>query len=249
MPDLSNIDSKRKMKLKVISCRVSSRPITKLANVSNHQIDLDFIGKFLHEKPEQLGRILQERINKSSDGFYDAVILGYGLCGNAITGLTAGAIPLVVPRVHDCVSMFLGSHDRYMEEFNKESGTFWYFPEYLEIGASGCSCRWNPIHPLDCPGDQNPSGLEKKYSDDNADYIREEMGSWKKRYKRAVLLETGTATSAELEEEIRQESIRNNWEFVKMKGSLRLFEKLINGPWDEEFLVLQPGEKIPLLLH
>ena len=71
------------------------------------------------------------------------------------------------------------------------------------------------------------------------------MGSWKNHYNRAVLLETGAEIREGLEEEVREESRRNNWDFVKMKGSMRLFEKLLNGPWDDEFLVLQPGEKVP----
>ena len=217
------------------------------AAASPHKVDIDFIGKFLHEKPEHLGRILQEKINSASRRFYDAVIMGYGMCGNATAGLAAGEIPLVVPRVHDCVSMFLGSHDRYLQEFGKEPGTFWYIPDYLETGDFGCDGNWNPGHPLGSASGRHGLEAAGKYSEENAAYIREEMSSWKKRYRRAVLLEIGAGSAREgLEEEIRLESIRNHWEFVKMEGSLRLFEKLINGPWDEEFLVLKPGEKVPL---
>ncbi|MFH1965260.1 MAG: DUF1638 domain-containing protein [Acidobacteriota bacterium] len=242
-------DHTGKMRLKVISCRVFSRPIMAQAAASVHKVDINFIGKFLHEKPEHLGRILRERINKTSRRFYDAVILGYGMCGNSTAGLTAGSVPLVLPRVHDCVSMFLGSHARYMEEFEKEPGTFWYIPEYLETRDSGCCSQWTPGHPLDSAAEQGCTESDEKFSEDNAEYIREKMSAWKKRYNRAVLLETGTETRAGLEEEVAQESVRNNWEFVRMKGSPRLFEKLINGPWDEEFLVLQPGEKVPSVMN
>ena len=249
MPDLSTVDSSRKMRLKVISCRVFSRPIMALAAVSPHQIDLDFIGRFLHQNPDHLGGFLQKKINSALSRSFDAVILGYGLCGNATAGLEAGDIPLVIPLVHDCVAMFLGSHARYMEEFEKEPGTFWYIPEYLETRDSGCSSQWNPGHPLDFSAEKRCTESENKYSEDNVEYIREEMSAWKKRYNRAVLLETGAETRAGLEEEVTRESVRNHWEFVRMKGSFRLFEKLVNGPWDEEFLVLQPGEKVPLILN
>ncbi len=246
-PEIKNLSRKR---LKVISCQVFSRPIVAQAAASPHKVDIDFIGKFLHEKPEHLGRILQEKINSASRRFYDAVILGYGMCGNATAGLVAGDIPLVLPTVHDCVSMFLGTHDRYLREFRKEPGTFWYIPDYLESRDSGCGGKWNPGNPLgSVPGQHLPETCDR-YSEENAAYIREEMSSWKKRYRRAVLLEIEAGTTpAGLEEEIRQESKRNGWEFVKMEGSLRLFEKLINGPWDEEFLVIKPGEKIPLMLN
>jgi len=249
MPDLSTVDSSRKMRLKVISCRVFSWPIMALAAVSRHQIDLEFIGKFLHENPGHFGGVLQEKISCTLSRSYDAVILGYGLCGNATAGLEAGGIPLVIPRVHDCVAMFLGSHARYMEEFKKEPGTFWYIPEYLDTRNSECCSQWNPGHPLDSSAEQSCTESDEKYSEDNVVYIREKMSAWKKRYNRAVLLETGAEARAGLEEEVAQESVRNHWEFVRMKGSLRLFEKLVNGPWDEEFLVLQPGEKVPLILN
>ena len=84
-----------------------------------------------------------------------------------------------------------------------------------------------------------------EYDKDNLEYLCETMGSWKKHYNRAVLLDTGAEIRPGLEEEVQAESRRNNWEYQKMKGSMRLFEKLINGPWDEEFLVLQPGEQVP----
>ena len=212
---------------------------------SRHTVDIDFMGKSLHENPSRLGNVLQEKINKPNGRFHDAVVLGYGLCGNGITGLTAGEIPLVIPRVHDCVSVFLGGHERYMEEFEKEPGTFWYIPEYLEQQNSDAGDNWPFGRPLEYPSPGDPGNSAVDFGRDNNEYLCETMGSWKNHYNRAVLLETGAEIREGLEEEVREESRRNNWDFVKMKGSMRLFEKLLNGPWDDEFLVLQPGEKVP----
>jgi len=56
---------------------------------------------------------------------HDAIVLAHGLCGEATAGLRAGSIPLVVPRSHDCITIFLGSRDRYTTEFTGNPGTYW----------------------------------------------------------------------------------------------------------------------------
>ncbi len=245
MPEKPVTKNPDKKNLYVISCRVFLRPIMACSARSRHTVDIDFMGQSLHQNPALMGGILQEKINKPTSRFYDAVVLGYGLCGNGITGLTAGDVPLVVPRVHDCVSVFLGGHERYMEEFEREPGTFWYIPEYLEQQVSGAGDRWRFGRPLESAASVEPENSAMEYDKDNLEYLCETMGSWKKHYNRAVLLDTGAEIRPGLEEEVQAESRRNNWEYQKMKGSMRLFEKLINGPWDEEFLVLQPGEQVP----
>lgn len=43
------------------------------------------------------------------------------------------AIPrLVIPRAHDCITLYLGSRQRYLEQFNARPGTYWYSLDYLE---------------------------------------------------------------------------------------------------------------------
>ena len=64
----------------------------------------------LHFRPKRLKNALREVIDKSAN---DAVtlILGYGLCSNGTAGLKAPeATRLVIPKVHDCIAIFLGSH-------------------------------------------------------------------------------------------------------------------------------------------
>ncbi len=37
-------------------------------------------------------------------------------------------------------------------------------------------------------------------------------------------------------------------EFVELQGSLRIFEKLLRGEWDDEFIVALPGQQLELKL-
>jgi len=49
---------------------------------------------------------LQAAIDKVEERQYDALLMGYGLCNNGIVGLTTKSIPLVIPRGHDCITVF-----------------------------------------------------------------------------------------------------------------------------------------------
>ncbi|MBK8050203.1 MAG: DUF1638 domain-containing protein [Anaerolineales bacterium] len=70
-------------------------------------------------------------------GAYDAIILAYGLCGASTAQLIARHTPIVMPRAHDCITLYLGSRDRYQAEFEKHPGTYWYSADYLERQEPG----------------------------------------------------------------------------------------------------------------
>ena len=102
------------MRIKCIACDVLARPVYLAAAHSSHVVDVVFERFGLHINPKNLRQVLQAHINAADQlDCYDAVILAYGLCGQVVHGLQAGAIPLVIPRAHDCVTLFLGGRERY----------------------------------------------------------------------------------------------------------------------------------------
>jgi hypothetical protein len=53
-------------------------------------------------------------------------------------------------------------------------------------------------------------------------------------------LEGDDAFRAQAEEEARQ----RGWAFEEIAGSMRLLNKLFRGEWDDDFLVLEPGQTL-----
>ena len=73
------------MFIKFICCDVFARIACGLVATAPHIIDLEFIPMLTHVEPEKLRRMIKEKIEQSTDGTgrkYDALILGFGLCGN-----------------------------------------------------------------------------------------------------------------------------------------------------------------------
>jgi hypothetical protein len=85
-----------------------------LQEVSSETLDFG-----LHLRPQELKRSLQEKIGQSSQ-HADVLLLGYGLCSMAVVGLRATTAHLVIPRVDDCIAIFLGSCDAYKEQARKK---------------------------------------------------------------------------------------------------------------------------------
>lgn len=233
-------------RLKCISCEVLSRPVYRYASETPHIVTVEIIEKALHNRPDRLRELLQERINASSGPAFDAVILAYGLCGKAVEGLQAGAIPLVIPRAHDCITLFLGSRERYRQEFDREPGTFWFIPSYMERDSGetadlflgpGLTSDWNVSY----------QELIEKYGEDNAAYLIDAMGDWRSNYRRAAFVPGSRDNSEHLEKRAREQAEENKWSFEVIMGNRRLIKKLLFGVWDQEFLLIPPGHRVTMV--
>ncbi len=232
-------------RLKIIACGVFERELERLAESSPNEVDLHLLDAGLHAAPDQLRFRAQEAIDEAArEGGYDAVCFAYGLCGRGMAGLVARDAPLVLPRAHDCIALFLGSARAYREQFSRHPGTFyfttgWYekkaHPEQMRIRAA---CRFDPTTH---PGFEE---LSERFGADNARHIVEFMESWRRNYRRAALIDHGYATD-EQREVTRALAEAAGWDYELIEGSLNLLEDLATGRWDDErFLVVTPGQMV-----
>jgi len=180
----------------------------------------------LHIKPENLKRALQEAVDAAA-GTTDEVILGYGLCSMAVVGLRANGCTLIVPRVDDCISIFLGSGRAYKEQARAEPGTYYLTKGWLEVG--------------DTPFDDYDR-LAEKYGPKRAEWVIREMI---KHYTRLALIDTGRQDDLDgYREQARSLAQRWNLRFEEIQGSNALVRQMLCGPWGEDFVVIAPGESI-----
>ncbi len=88
----------------------------------------------LHDYPKKLNQAVQEALDALAEP--SLVILGYGLCGNGLNGVRSGRHILLIPRADDCIAVFLGSYERYRQEFATESATYYLTKGWLEAGSN-----------------------------------------------------------------------------------------------------------------
>ena len=72
---------------------------------------------------------------------YDAIALGYGLCGNGLAGVQARSVSLVLPRAHDCITLLMGSRARFESYFQDHPGVFYRSAGWVERGATSSPWR------------------------------------------------------------------------------------------------------------
>jgi hypothetical protein len=86
----------------------------------------------------------------------------------------------------------------------------------------------------------------QKYGKDNADYLMEVMGAWQSHYQRAAFIDMGVGDGSRVEAQARSDAARRGWAFQRVPGDLVLIRRLLFGDWAEDFLVLQPGERLAM---
>ena len=179
----------------------------------------------LHLAPGNLRETLQAAIDAAGEGF-DVVILGYGLCSMAVVGLEARNCTLVVPRVDDCIAVFLGSADTYQEQHEKEPGTYYLTKGWIEVS--------------DTLLDEYERTAER-YGEKRAVWIMQQM---LKNYKRLVYIDTGVKNQDSYRAHAQKTAQFFDLKFEEIRGSNTLIKKMIFGPWDDEFVVVPPGKSI-----
>lgn len=232
---------------KLISCNVFQRELCIAIAQSPNLVDPEFMELGLHERPGTLRDSLQPRIDAACASSalggerYDAILLGYGLCGNGLAGIRAGSIPLVIARAHDCCTILLGSRAEFLARFGDSLSARWSSAGYIERGAT--------YFRASALGEYSGIGLEyaelvEKYGEENATYVWETLHPEAKETELRYIEIPETAGLGHADT-MRAQAQAEGKTFTLLPGSMRLLRALVAGNWDEtEFLVVQPGEHI-----
>lgn len=232
------------MHLLAITCDILLRPAYFFAAQSPHVVEVVQLSAALHAQPRSLGKRIQEQVDSAGPDI-DAIVLGYGLCGGATAGLTARAVPIVLPRAHDCVTIFLGSRDRYRAEQEATPGTYWYVQDQMDRGNDLKGWLLGDAARAEDAAATRADYVER-FGKDNAAYLMEVLGEWRTRYERGAFLDTGLAPAEDAAWHAREESERRGWRFERTLADLVLVRRLLFGEWGDDFQILEPGERLEM---
>ncbi|HEX9115230.1 MAG TPA: DUF1638 domain-containing protein [Anaerolineae bacterium] len=180
----------------------------------------------LHAYPAKLRETLQAKIDAVVAGHPGeelTILLGYGLCSQALVGVEARGCTLVVPRVDDCIAIFLGSRSAYSQQAGAEPGTYYLTKGWVEVGETPFSEYERTV---------------LKFGAARAERIYKLMMA---NYKRLALINTGNYDIDRYRDYARQTAARFNLRYEEIAGSDTMVRKLLFGPWNDEFIVLPPG--------
>lgn len=210
------------------------------------KLNLDFKKKMLpgglHSNPDLLRQKLQESINEAAtDRSCIRIIVGYGLCGKGTVGIHAPQdIPLVFPKVHDCIALFLGSDRAYKEEFQKFPGTFYISTGWYLENEKPKENKGNQIW----IGKEAMGTMEitEKYGEKSGKEIIDFFSTWQANYQRAAFIDTGIGKADQCAKHARQMAEKYNWQYQAIKGSLSLVTQLLTATEsDDQILLVPPG--------
>jgi hypothetical protein len=179
----------------------------------------------LHSNPERLHKALQAALDAVAQDF-KTVLLGFGLCAKAAVGLKSDHSTIVIAKADDCITIFLGSAEHYRQQQRNEPGTLYLTKGWIESGT---------------PLDEQRQIMAQRYGEAKADFLFKKMLQG---YRRLAFINTG---NYELQKyRIRSQEIadRLGLRYEEIRGDNALVQKLLSGPWDDDFVVAPPGHAI-----
>ena len=226
----------------LISCAVLARESYYCAAVSKNIIDIVMVDQGLHDiGEEKMVSELQKCIDSVDTEKYDAILMGYGLCNNGIRGLHS-TIPMVIPRAHDCITLLMGSKEKYREYFDQNPGTFYKSTGWIERVKHNLS---NPDSTTRKLGMETYNEYVEKYGEENAEYLMETLEGGLNHYDKLTYIDTGIGEFEGYKRDEKVVAEERSWTFDEYQGDSRLMLEMVNGNWNsEDFLVVQPGETV-----
>lgn len=195
-----------------------------------------YLEQGLHRTPGKMPAAIQAVV----DGLpaeVETIILGYGLCSNGVVGVRATRATIIMPKVHDCIAVLLGSVQRYEAEMEACAGTYYITPGWVAYGNTTYSAYRDEYLP--------------KYGEEDARYVAEEC---LKHYTRIAFVDHGVGNVELGRRHAREFAETFGKRYEEIPGDLGYLRRLVSGPWAApDFLVIPPGtaiEQAPFLgLH
>jgi hypothetical protein len=229
------------MRLKLIACEVLFREMCDACARSPHQVDVEFLPKGLHDLGGRpMASKIQEAVDRTPEALYDAILLGYGLCGNGLDGIEARHTRVVAPRAHDCIGLLMGSRERHLAHFERNPGTYYRSTGWLERGKGLQQLTHQTMGT-----DESLEASILKYGEDNGRYVYDELTRYRTIYSKLTFIETGLEAGGTFLAEAAAEASQKGWSFERLPADLGWLRRLVNGEWAEaEFAIAEPGQRI-----
>jgi hypothetical protein len=221
------------MKVVLLACAVMRDLVQ--PHLDDATIDTIYMDFGLHETPKLMAPALQEQLDAIEEP--SLVLVGYGLCGTGIVGLEAGRHTLVIPRMHDCIAILLGSHQEYMRAIGESPGTYYLTKGWLEAGT-------DPLHEYEI--------YVERYGEKTADMV---MDTMYRNYTQICLVSHSEEDLAANRERAQAVGAfcKERWgmRYIERVGSDALIAKLLNAPRQmdllgDDFVVIEPGGRVAM---
>lgn len=230
------------VRYRLIACDVLTREIGVCLEKCPHTVDVEFSKKGAHNDPKQLRALLQSRIDavERSEIVYDAVLLGFGICGNSTMELEARSVPVVIPRAHDCCTLFLGSRLDFMKHFKDNPSRPFHSPGYSEREGVDRS----PISAV-LPAGYTWESLVEKYGEEDAREVVETLDGTLHADPVEAYIDVPETRDPAILAKCEADAARRKKHLEVIPGNLRLIRMLLDGNWTpEEFQVVEPHQRL-----
>jgi hypothetical protein len=226
----------RRPRIALLACAVFEREIALFAQGGPQIVEQRWFEMGWHDRPAELRTLLQTHLDAvDARDDIDAVVLAYGLCGLGTAGLRPRRHRLVIPRAHDCITVFLGSKEAYAEHQRRCPSCYYYTP------------GWN--RGLRVPGPDQLASLRAEYAakfeSDDVEFLLQNMRDQWAQHDTAAYVDLGTEDAAAAAAYARQCASWLGWKFEPLRGDPGLLRDLLNGRWDaDRFQIIEPGGQL-----
>jgi hypothetical protein len=198
-----------------------------MADGATEGIDCQELDARLHLRPKLLQEALVSAV-ADADKPGSTIVLAFGLCSNAVLGLKTEHANLVVPKVDDCIAMFLGSNAAFEAESTKACGTYYVAKAYLDECDTILS---------------DHEALVEKRGLERADKM---MRLLLEGYTRIVIIEMGRHDLGPSRAKVTDFAKRFGLVVEPVRGTTRIVDALVAGDWGDDFVVVPPGRELTL---
>ena len=213
------------MKTTVIACKTLEDEVNQALSNTGINYTVKWIESGLHNYPEKLNESLQSAIDEVTESEY--ILLIFGLCGNALLGLNSPNTTMVIPKVDDCISLFLGGNSK-RKEMEDETKAYYLTKGWLRYENN----IWKEyVRSVEKYGKERTKGI---------------FATMLKHYTHLVVIDTGAYDTEDFLTEAKEVAEALNLELKIVPADLDLLKDALEQNWHNDFIIVEPGKAITL---
>lgn len=184
-----------------------------------------YVSRLYHRDPKEMREHIIEKLDNLPEGT-DTVLVCMGYCGGSWEGVAKNSCRIVLPRIDDCVSLVMQLTDEPKSNLKEEKH---FYVRDKDPSKESIKAIFEHM--------ANAQDLDQETTEKYHKH-------WQDMYEEIDIIDTpiNDARSQEYFDKVKVDADWLDARLEYVMGGTHMIEKLIKGDWDDQFLVLEPGE-------